>query len=106
MNKRDLLAITLILVGYLLALVLMPIQHDFAVMDDWTYTHSAEQVATGQGFRPSEYAQSTMITHAYWGALFAELFGISVTTFTAATMTMGIVAALTFHVLTRRRRFE
>lgn len=105
LNKHDLLATALILAGYFLALVLMPIQHDFAVMDDWTYVHSAEQVAMGQGFQPSEYAQSTMVAHAYWGALFAQLFGINFTTFTAATMTLSIVTAITFYVLLRRLQF-
>jgi hypothetical protein len=95
----------LILAGYLLALIIMPIQHDFAVMDDWTYVHSAEQVASGHGFRPSEYAQSTMVAQSYWGALFATLFGANFTVFTAATMIMSLAAALTFYVLLRRLDF-
>ncbi len=99
------LAAALILFGYLLAFIFMPIQHGFAIMDDWTYTHSAEQVIAGLGFRPSEYAQSTMVTHTYWGALFANIFGVSFTVFTAATMTLSVVAAITFYILLRRLQF-
>src|SRR5262249_55678086 len=50
-------------------------------------------------------AQSTMATHAYWGALFATLFGDNFTNFTAATMVMSLVAALTFYILLRRLDF-
>src|SRR4051812_598778 len=102
LSRRDLASGATILAGFALALAIMPVQHDFSVMDDWTYVHSAEQVVAGQGFAPSEYAQSTMLTHVYWGALFAKLFGSSFTTFTAATLTLSMVAAFTFYVLLRR----
>src|SRR5213078_1101263 len=43
--------------------------------------------------------------HAYWGALFAYLFGMSFTSLTAAIMTMSAIGALTFYVLLRRLGF-
>lgn len=101
LNRSDLLAVLLIVAAYALALALMPIKRDFALIDDWTYVHSVEQVMSGHGFRPSEYAQATLLTHTYWGALFAWLFGAGFTALTAATMFMSAVAALAFYAILR-----
>ena len=105
LHKRDLLALAIILAGFALVVLVMPIQRNYAYIDDWTYTHSVEQIIRGQGFRPSEYAQATLATHAYWGALFAALFGMSFSTMTAATMTLSFVAAIAFYVLLRQLGF-
>jgi hypothetical protein len=101
LDKRDLLAVLLIVAGYAFVLLVMPITHEFGYLDDWTYSRTAEKIVNGPGFQPSEYAQMTLVTHAYWGALFATLFGFSFTALTAATMAMSLIAALTFYVLLR-----
>src|SRR5438034_7175693 len=106
LGRRDLYVIALILVGYGLALLLMPIWHEFAILDDWAYVRPAESVASGHGLQPSEHAQATLVTHAYWGALFAWLFGMSFTSLTAAVMTLSAIAALIFYVLLRRLGFS
>jgi hypothetical protein len=104
-GRSDLIALSVIIAAYALALLLMPIQHDFAIFDDWTYVRTAEKAFGNEGFRPSEYAQATIVTHSYWGALFANLFGMSFATLTAAVMTLSLVAALAFYVLLRRLDF-
>src|SRR5438445_13386066 len=99
LGRRDVYVMGLILVGYVLALLLMPVRHEFAILDDWAYVRPAESIVSGHGFQPSEHAQATLITHAYWGALFAWLFGMSFTSLTAAVMTLSAIAGLTFYVL-------
>src|SRR5436190_22567764 len=94
LDKRDLIALALIVTGYAIMLLLMPIGRSFAYVDDWTFAQTAAQIANGQGFRPSELGQMTLVTHAYWGALFARLFGVSFSALTAANMAMSLVAAL------------
>lgn len=105
LDKRDLPAVLLIVAGYAFVLRIMPITHEFAYLDDLTYTRTVEKIVNGPGFQPSEYAQATLVTHAYWGALFATLFGYSFTILTAATMVMSLIGALTFYVLLRRLGF-
>ncbi len=100
-SKDDLLAIAVILAGFGIVLLAMPIVHNFAIIDDWTYARNVERVVAGQGFAPSEYAQATLISHTYWGALFARLFGMNFTSLTAATVGMALAAALSFYALLR-----
>jgi hypothetical protein len=106
LDKRDLVACALIAMSYAIMVLLMPIARNFAYVDDWTFAHTVEAIAVGQGFRPSELGQMTLATHAHWGALFDLLLGVSFTSLTAANMVMSLVAALTFYVLLRRVGLE
>src|SRR5579859_96478 len=104
--KRDIYALGLILGGYGLSLVLLPVAHHFAYLDDWTYAQGVKNLVEGHGFQPSEYAQATLVTPTYWGALFAAVGGFSFTTLTLATMALSLLAAGTFYVLLRRLGFS
>src|SRR3954452_4254950 len=105
LGRRDLYVMGLVLLGYVVAILLMPMRHDFAILDDWAYVRPVENIIAGHGFQLSEHAQATLMTHAYWGAIFAWLFGMSFTSLTAAVMTLSAIAALTFYVLLRRAGF-
>jgi 4-amino-4-deoxy-L-arabinose transferase-like glycosyltransferase len=91
----------MILAGYALALVLMPIQRNFSYVDDWVFFRAAERIVDGQGFVPPDFGQMSLVSHAYWGALFGSLFGMDFTAATAATMMMGLVACLSFYAILR-----
>lgn len=106
LGRNDLIVIGLIALAYVSALLLMPPSRNFGYLDDWTYARTVEQIVAGQGFHPSEYAQSTLVVHAYWGALFALLFGMSFTSLTLATLVLSFVASVTFYVLLRRLGFS
>jgi 4-amino-4-deoxy-L-arabinose transferase-like glycosyltransferase len=101
-TRGDLWAILAIAAAYLVAVVAMPPQRDFAYVDDWNFYQQTQRILSGQGFAPSDFAQMTMVTHAYWGALFGYLFGLSLTTATFANLAMSFIPAVTFYVLLRR----
>ena len=100
-HKGDLMAVAAILAGYALALALMPIQHNFSYVDDWVFFRAAERIVDGQGFVPPDFGQMSLVSHAYWGALFGSLLGMNLTVVTAATMVMGLVACLSFYAILR-----
>ncbi len=102
LDRRDGVALLLIVLGYGLAVLLLSPVHSFAYLDDWTYARGVADVVQGSGFHPSEYAQATLITPTYWGVAFAGLFGFSFTTLTLATLALSLVAALAFYALLRR----
>lgn len=106
LHKSDLLAIALILCGFGVAVLLMPVAHDFAILDDWTYIRNVEHVVAGQPFRPSEFAQATLIVHTYWGALFSWLFGMNFTSPTVANIVAAFIAAVAFYALLRRLSYS
>ncbi|MGA7732352.1 MAG: glycosyltransferase family 39 protein [Chloroflexia bacterium] len=101
MQRGDLMAVAAILAGYALALALMPIQHNFSYVDDWVFFRAAERIVDGQGFVPPDFGQMSLVSHAYWGALFGSLLGMNLTVATAATMVMGLVACLSFYAILR-----
>jgi 4-amino-4-deoxy-L-arabinose transferase-like glycosyltransferase len=106
LQRTDLLAVGLILIGYVVALLLMPPTRDFAIFDDWAYARTVERIVGGHGFAPSQAAQATLVTHAYWGALFAALFGMSFTSLTIAALAMSLIGSLAFYALLRRLGFS
>lgn len=105
-ERRDWRNLLLIVAGYAIILWLMPIGHNFAAYDDWSWTRSVEQLLAGQGFRPPEWAQMTVVFHVYWGALFAAVMGVGFSSVVASTMAMSLIGALAFYVLLRRLDFS
>jgi len=103
--RGDVAAIAAILLAFALALILMPIRRDFAYVDDWVFARTVEKIVGGQGFVQPDLGQMTLVSHAYWGALFAWLFGMNFTTLTAANMALALLAALTFYAILRRLDF-
>jgi 4-amino-4-deoxy-L-arabinose transferase-like glycosyltransferase len=101
-GKSDLLVIGIIVLVYAISLLLMSPARNFGYLDDWTYARTVEHVMAGQGFHPSEFAQATLVTHVYWGALFASLFGMTFTSLTLANLALSLVAAITFYLMLRR----
>jgi 4-amino-4-deoxy-L-arabinose transferase-like glycosyltransferase len=97
----DQLAVGAIVLAYVVGMALMPPVRDFALLDDWAYTQLAEGVANGQGLAPSQYAQATLVSHAYWGAAFMLLVGDTFTGLTLATMALSLVGALAFYAILR-----
>lgn len=106
LDRRDLLPLVLIALGFGLAVLVMPLSRDFAFIDDWAYIRPLENLVAGQGPAPSEYAQPTLVSQLYWGAAFAWLLGMNFTTTNVATMVLAVVAALVFYVLLRRTGFS
>lgn len=105
LDRGDLIALGLIVLGYVIALLFMPLQRNFPILDDWTFARSAEKVVSGMGFVPSEIAQMTLVTHAYWGAFFLMALGPGFTSLTIANMVMSFAAVVTFYLLLRRLDF-
>jgi hypothetical protein len=105
LERPDVKAVAAILVAFALALTLMPVRRDFAYVDDWVFARTVEKIVAGQGFVQPDLGQMTLVSHAYWGALFAWLFGMSFTVLTAANMTLALVASLAFYAILRRLGF-
>lgn len=104
--NTDLLAMTAIVAGFLLFLLIFPFAHDFSFIDDWCYYQASDRIAGGQGFAPPQCAQVNLVSQAYWGALFIKLLGSSFTAVTAATLSLALVALLVCYTLLRQLDFR
>lgn len=105
-GRSDWRNLLLIVVGYAIALWPMPINHDFPITDDWSYAQAVAKLVGGQGFSPPQWAQMTLVSHSYWGALFVWLFGFSFTSLTLATMVMSLTGVIAFYLLLRQLGFS
>ncbi len=99
--RADWLALLLIVAGFGLALLLVPPTRTFAYDDDWIYTPAVAEMLAGRGFQPPDLALMTLVTHTWWGVGWCWLFGFSFTTLTWATLSLSLVALLTFYLLLR-----
>jgi len=104
--QPDRLAVAAITLAVLLYLMLLPFGHQFPLIDDWIYYRGAAGIVNGTGFVPPEWGRVTLVSHAYWGALFAWLFGLNFTVLTAATLVMSLVALLACYALLRQLAFS
>ena len=77
----------------LLTILLVPPRGDFPLNDDWTYAQSVEGILAEGHFTPHPFATAILVLQAYWGALFASIFGFSFTILRASTLVLALLGA-------------
>jgi 4-amino-4-deoxy-L-arabinose transferase-like glycosyltransferase len=81
--------------------VVVPPVGEFPIDDDWHYA-ALVQSLLAQGYLVlSSWTAPSLVFQAYWGALFAHLFGFSHTTLRASTLLLSAVAVLGCYALLR-----
>jgi 4-amino-4-deoxy-L-arabinose transferase-like glycosyltransferase len=102
LQRDDLRNIGLILAGAVVVLLLIPLQHEYPIIDDGVYARSVQSLLqTGRFIVPPE-AQATLIGLTYWGGLWAALLGFSFTTLTISTLVLAVVGLIAFYGIARR----
>jgi hypothetical protein len=98
----DVRNLALIAAGCAGVLALLPPAHEYPIIDDWIYYNSVQhQLATG-AFEMPGLSQTTLVGLTLWGTAWARVFGLSYTTLTWSTITLGILGLFAFYVLLRR----
>ncbi len=75
---------------------------DQAFDDDFAYINTVERFVQTGKLTISEWAAVTMIFQAYWGALFAKIFGLSIKSLHLSTIVMLYFGLVFFYLLLRR----
>ena len=83
-----------------LVLVLSP-THVFAVMDDGLYAAAVRYYQHTGGYVAHDWAAVSLVAQVVWGALFADLFGFSVTVLTWSTLVLSSAGVLCSYWLFR-----
>src|SRR5690349_1280438 len=89
---EDVRNLILIALGWTLALVILPPQHEYAIIDDWIYAGSVRNLLDTGTFVMPQQSQANLIGLTYWGAGWSKLFGFSFTTLTYSTLFFSFVA--------------
>src|SRR6266516_4614513 len=82
-------------------LILIPPLGEFPVSDDWVHTWSVQSILERGSPDVSAWAAVSLVLQAYWGALFAHVFGFSHLALRASTLVLSAVGLLGFYVLLR-----
>lgn len=86
---------------YFLAMFIVPTLAPVAISDDWTYVRSVEYLVWEGEFHILSVAAATQVFQLFWGALFAELFGMSFGALRLSTITIVFVSGLAFYGICR-----
>jgi len=89
-----------VLLGFVVALILVPPVRTYPMGDDWAYAQSVSRLLAFN-YRPHDWIQPTSLGHLIWGALFSLVFGYSFTTLTAATLLISAACLAVFYLLLR-----
>jgi hypothetical protein len=89
---------------YVLAAFVVPTLAPVAISDDWTYTRSVEYLVWEGKFHVLSVAAATQVTQLFWGALFAEIFGVTFGALRLSTVVLVGVSGLAFYGLCRELR--
>jgi hypothetical protein len=98
---RSLWPLITVLTTYVLAAFVVPTLAPVAISDDWTYTRSVEYLVLDGKFHILSVAAATQVFQLFWGALFAELFGMTFGALRLSTVVLVLLSGLAFYGLCR-----
>src|SRR4051794_15106827 len=89
--RLTLLPLAAVFVCYSAAALFIPTFAPVSISDDWTYTRSVEYLINDHRIHILSVAAATQIFQLFWGAIFAEVFGM---TFGALRLSTVVVVGL------------
>lgn len=95
-----------VIATYVLAVFVIPTLAPVAISDDWTYARSVEYLVWDGRFHILSVAAATQVFQLFWGALFAELFGMSFGALRLSTITVVLLSGLAFYGICRELRIS
>src|SRR5438094_1729155 len=93
----------LIVLALAIAAVLLaaPPLGEFPINDDWLYARTVQGLVERGQLEVPAWGASSLVLQAYWGALFARLFGFSHLALRASTLVLAAVGLVGFYLLLR-----
>src|SRR5574341_303578 len=70
-----------------------------AIGDDWAYALTVRHLVETGEYRPHEALAANFLFQAYWGALFARVFGFSYTVLRVSTLVLLFAGTVAFYLL-------
>ena len=78
-----------------------PLNGNFPLSDDWSYSLTVKHLLETGEFRPSEWFAPPSLTNALWGSLFCLPAGFSFVALRLSTLTLSLLGILAVYVLIR-----
>src|SRR5579884_3562851 len=93
--------LVVVLAVYAGTALIVPVMTNAAVGDDWVYTRSVEILVHQHHLKVLDLAVVTLIFQVFWGALFAEILGMSFGAVRISTLAILFLSAIAFYTLCR-----
>jgi 4-amino-4-deoxy-L-arabinose transferase-like glycosyltransferase len=74
---------------------------EFPINDDWLYSLTVQSLVDQGRLQIPAWTAPSLVLQAYWGALFAQLFGFSFTVLRSSTLVLGAAGLIGFYLLLR-----
>lgn len=101
LGLADLRNLSLILLGWVLVLLLLPPQHEYPIIDDWIYAGSVRTMLQTGTFVMPPATQANLVGLTLWGAAWCKLLGFNFTILTYSTLFMSLICLFTFYAIAR-----
>jgi len=87
----------------LLVVVINPLR-EVPYEDDWSYTSMVRHLLETGQYRVDDWSAANPVSHIYWGALFARLFGFSFASLRISTLVLLAAGLCGMYMLAREHR--
>lgn len=109
-HRKDLLALSIIIVCWIALLLLSDVRGNFPLNDDWSYAHSTKVFVEDGRIELTGWASMPIITQIIWGSLFCSFAGFSFEALRLSTIVLSIIGIifcyLIFNEATKRVYFK
>lgn len=95
------MAVTLLILLFLAAEIIINPIGEFPLNDDWSYTRSLKFLFTTHHLHLAGFTSMPLIGQLAWGLLFCKIFGFSFTVLRLSTLVLGLAGVLTSYFLIR-----
>src|SRR5579884_4174661 len=93
--------IGIVLALYAVSAMIVPTMTSAPVSDDWVYTRSVEILVHQHQLKILDLSVVTLIFQVFWGALFAEIFGMSFGAVRLSTVALMFMAGIAVYAICR-----
>ena len=102
LTRRDKVHLGLLTALYGVLVILLSPARDYPVIDDWMYAQVVRHMQVVGTYLAHPIVVTSFVAQAWWGRVFADLFGYSYTTLTWSTLVLSWAGILCFYGLLRR----
>lgn len=105
MRSIDARYLSLLMLIWAVAAVIVDVRGEFPVGDDWAYRFSVISLLQDGVVRLSDWTATSLLSQVYWGALFALPFGASYTALRISTLVAAIIGSFFLYRLLREVKY-
>lgn len=100
-RKAILIDISILVLFWIFAVVVVNPSGNFPLNDDWTYGKTVKLLLETGKYRPLGWSNASLISHVLWGTLFCLPFGFSFEALRFSTLLLGLAGVIgTYFLLT------